>query len=332
MAPLRDPANYYASHMLARAFAGWLLALAGATAWAQTIPVIGYVANANASAERRAAFIQRLAELGYVDGKTIRIEYRNAGAETEYDGAMADLVARNVDLIVAGNASAAPAAAKATRTIPIVLAAVNDPVGLGVVESLERPGRNVTGTTIYAPHLIAERVRLLQRLVPRLDRIGVFVNGNNRNNAAQLDAIRSAAKPLGIDVVPIDIRAPSDVEPAVERVRDAGAKAFMNCVDTFINSRRFVIGELAGRHRIPALFTDKEYVLAGSLMSLGVGHLEGYSRAAEYVDRILRGARPETLPIALPSTRTLSVSRKALDRLALELPADVVSQVDEWLP
>jgi putative ABC transport system substrate-binding protein len=321
------------SSSLAHAIVSFVLLAHGAAgAWAQAVPVIGYVANANASAERHAAFVKRLAELGYVDGRTIRIDYRNIGAETEYDGAMADLVARKVDLIVAGNASAAPAAAKATTTIPIVLAAVNDPVGLGVVQSLERPGRNVTGTTIYAPQLIAERVRLLQRLVPRLDRIGVFVNGNNRNNAAQLEAIRGAAKTLGIDVVPIDIRGPSDVEPAVERAREAGARALMNCVDSFINSRRFVIGELAGRYRIPALFTDKEYVLAGSLMALGVGHLEGYAGAADYVDKVLRGARPETLAIAPPSTRTLSVSRKALDRLGLSLPDDLRSQVDEWLP
>jgi len=180
----------------------------------------------------------------------LKIEYRYAKLDHEYDAVMADLVSRKVNVIVAANAAAASAAAKATHIIPIVLAGVNDPVGLGVADSLQRPGRNVSGTTIYAPHLIGERVRILKRIAPSLDRVAVFMNGNNKNNAAQVELLTAAAKE----------------------------------------------------------FAMQEYVLAGGLMALGVGHLEGYYGAAKYVDQMLRGESPTDLPIALPTTLSFSVA------------------------
>ena len=137
-----------------------------AETYAQTVPVMGYVAAKNANPKRLEVFRQGLAELGYVEGKNIRIEYREAVLDAEYNGVMAELVDRKVDIIVAANVAATRAAAKATKTIPIVMLAVNDPVGIGVVKSLERPGTNVTGTTVYAPELIGERLRMLKRIVP----------------------------------------------------------------------------------------------------------------------------------------------------------------------
>jgi putative tryptophan/tyrosine transport system substrate-binding protein len=154
-----------------------LAALDAAEIAAETVPVIGYVANENADAERLAAFKKGLTDLGYVEGTNLKIEYRYAKLDHEYDDVMAELVSRKVNVIVAANAAAAPAAAKATRTIPIVLAGVNDPVGLGVADSLQRPGRNVSGTTIYAPHLIGERLGMLKRINPSLDRAAIFMNG-----------------------------------------------------------------------------------------------------------------------------------------------------------
>lgn len=299
---------------------------------AQTVPVIGYVANENASAERLAAFKKGLADLGYVEGTNLRIEYRYAKLDREYDAVMAELVSRKVNVIVAGNAAAAPAAAKATRTIPVVLAAVNDPVGLGVAESLQRPGRNVSGTTIYAPHLIGERVRILKRVDPSLDRVAVFMNGNNKNNAAQVELLTAVAKELGIQVESMDIRSPADVEPAVSKAIGSGAKGFFNCVDTFINSQRFTIAKLTAQSRRPTIYTDKEYVLAGGLMALGVGHLEGYYGAAKYVDQALRGANLADLPIAPPTTLTFSVSRSALQNIGITLPKEISDRVTEWLP
>lgn len=299
---------------------------------AQAVPVLGYVANENASPDRLAAFKKGLTDLGYVEGKNIKIEYRYAKLGREYDAVMAELVSRKVEIIVAGNALAAPAAAKTTRTIPIVLAGVNDPVGLGVADSLEHTGRNVTGTTIYAPHLIGERVRILRRLLPTLDRVAVFMNGNNMNNPAQVALLIAAAKDLGIEVGPMDVRSPADVGPAVNKAIESGAKGFFNCVDPFINSQRFTIAKLAAQSKRPTIYTDREYVLAGGLMALGVGHLEGYYRAAEYVDKILRGANPADLPIALPTELIFSVSRSALQDVGITLPKEINDRVTEWLP
>lgn len=299
---------------------------------AQDLPVIAYVANENASEERLAAFKKGLTDLGYIEGTNLKIEYRYARLDHEYDAVMVELISRKVNVIVAGNAAAAPAAAKATRTIPIVLGAVNDPVGLGVADSLQHPGRNVSGTTIYAPHLIGERVRVLKRIDPSLNRVAIFMNGNNKSNAAQVELLTVAAKELGIQVGAMDIRSPADVEPAVNKAIGAGVKGFFNCVDTFINSQRFTIAKLAAQSRRPTIYTDKEYVLAGGLMALGVGHLEGYYGAAKYVDQILRGANPADLPIALPTTLTFSVGRSALQNIGITLPKEINERVTEWLP
>ena len=299
---------------------------------AQRVPVIGYVANENADPERMAAFKKGLADLGYIEGKNLKIEYRYAKLDREYDSVMAELVSRRVDLIVAGNAPAAPAAAKATRTIPIVLAAVNDPVGLGVADSLEHPGRNATGTTIYAPNLIAERLRILKRIAPQLDHVAIFMNGNNRNNPAQVALLAAAGKQLGVGVQPIDIRSPGDVGPGLDKALAGGVQGFFNCVDSFINSQRFSIAKLMTQRKRPMVYTDREYVLAGGLMALGVGHTEGYYRAAEYVDKILRGANPPDLPIAPPTELTFSVSRSAQENIGIALPKEIADRVTEWLP
>lgn len=299
---------------------------------AQTVPVLGYVANQNANPERLAAFKKGLTGLGYIEGTNLKIEYRYAKLDREYDAVMTELVSLKVDIIVAGNAPAAPAAARATRTIPIVLAAVNDPVGLGVADSLEHTGRNVTGTTIYAPHLIRERVLILQTFVPKLDRAAVFMNGNNTNNPAQVALLIATAKGLGVEVKSLDIRSPDDVGPAVDKAIEWGAKGFFNCVDSFVNSQRFTIAKLSAQGKRPTIYTDREYVLAGGLIALGVGHLEGYYRAAEYVAKILHGANPADLPIALPTELTLSVSRSALQNIGMTLPKELNNRVTEWLP
>src|ERR1035437_3594356 len=184
---------------------------------AQTLPVMGYVAAKNANPKRLEVFKQGLAELGYVEGKNIRIEYREAVLDAEYHGVMADLVDRKIDIILAANVAASRAAAKATKTIPIVMLAVFDPVGIGVVKSLERPGTNVTGTTMYAPQLVGERLRMLKGIVPDLDKVAMALNGNNANNIAQFELLRSEAQKLGIAVEPLDIRKPEDVDAAFDK-------------------------------------------------------------------------------------------------------------------
>jgi len=299
---------------------------------AQSTPVIGYMANATANPERLEIFRKGLADSGYVEGKNIIIEYRLAKLDSEYSGLVAELIARSVKVVVAANAPAAVAAGKATRTIPIVMAAVNDPVGLGLVKSLEHPGTNVTGTTNYAPQLIAERLRILKSVVPALDKVSMFVNGNNANNAAQFALLSSAAKSLGIEAQSFDVRTPSDITPAFEKLVTSGSKGFFNCVDSFINSQRFVTARLAAQYKVPAILTDREYVLAGGLMSLGIGHQEGYYRAAEYVAKILRGAHPNELAVALSTDYVLSAGRSALNNIGLTLPDEVNTRVNDWLP
>jgi putative ABC transport system substrate-binding protein len=297
---------------------------------AQPVPVLGYVAAKNADPKRLDAFRQGLTELGYVEGKNIRIEYREAVLDDEYRSVMTELVASKIDIIAAANVAAAVAAAKSTSAVPIVMLAVNDPVGVGLVKSLERPGTNVTGTTMYAPQLIGERLRILSRLVPNLDKISVVLNGNNANNASQLELVRSEGRRLGIEAQGLDIRRPEDVGPAFDKAVVFGAKALVNCVDSFINSRRFALAAEAAKHRLPAIYTDVEYVMAGGLMALGPGHAEGYYGAAKYVDMILHGAKPADLPVKGATQFTFSANRAALAALGLSLPSDVSARVNDW--
>src|SRR5262249_25213175 len=290
----------------------FLLIDANSEAAAQPVPILGYAANKNTDPKRLDAFKQGLTELGYSEGKNIRIDYREGVLDADYQ-------------------PAAVAAKRATSTIPIVLLAVNDPVGLGLVKSLERPGTNVTGTTMYAPQLIGERLRILKRIIPNLEKIAMVMNGNNPNNSSQVERVRSEARGLGIEVLALDLRKPEEVEPAFDRAMAFGAKAFVNGVDSFINSRRFALAAQAEKHKLPAIYTDTEYVAAGGLMALGPGHLDGYHGAAKYVDKILRGANPAELPIVSPTQFTFTVRRSALAKLGLALPPDLTARVNEWL-
>jgi putative tryptophan/tyrosine transport system substrate-binding protein len=298
---------------------------------AQTTPVMGYVAAKNANPKRLEVFKQGLTELSYVEGKNIRIEYREAVLDAEYHGVVAELLNLKVDIILAANVAATVAAAKATSSVPIVMLAVFDPVGIGVVKSLERPGTNVTGTTMYAPRLIGERLRILKRIVPDLDKVAMALNGNNVNNAAQFELLRLEGRKLGVEAQSLDIRKPEDVDAAFDKALAFGAKALLNAVDTFINSRRFALAAGAAKHKLPFVYSDVEYVLAGGLMALGPGHYEGYYGAAKYADQILRGANPADLPIAGPTQFTMSANRTALARLGWSLPSDLSARVDEWI-
>ena len=297
---------------------------------AQPWPVAGYVAAKNENPKRLEVFKKGLAELGYIEGKNIWIEYREAVLDAEYNGIMAELVDRKVDLILAANVAATRAAAKATKTIPIIMLAVFDPVGIGVVKSLERPGTNVTGTTMYAPQLIGERLRMLTRIVPTLDKVAMALNGNNPNNLAQFELLRSEAQKLGIAVEPLDIRKPDDVDAAFAKALAFDAKGLVNAVDTFINSRRLLAAG-AAKHKLVFVYSDIEYVMAGGPIALGPGHYEGYYGAGKYVDKILQGANPADQPIAGPTEFTMSANRTALMNLGLSLPPDLADRVKEWI-
>lgn len=298
---------------------------------AQSPPVMGYVAAKDANPKRLEVFRRGLAELGYVEGRNLRIEYREAVLDADYHAVIADFLDRKVDIIIAANVAATVAAAKATTVIPIVMLAVFDPVGIGVVKNLEHPGTNVTGTTMYAPQLIGQRLRILKSIVPGLDKVVMALNGNNANNAAQFELLRSEARELGIEVKSLDIRKPEDVDAAFDTAVTFGAKGLVNAVDSFINSRRFALAAGAAKRKLPTMFSDVEYVQAGVMMALGPGHYEGYYGAARYVDKILRGASPSDLAIAGPTEFILSANRSTLGRLDISLPPELSSQVNEWI-
>jgi putative ABC transport system substrate-binding protein len=266
-----------------------------------------------------------------IEGQNIRIEYREAVLDAEYHTVMSELVSHKVDIILAANVAATVAAAKATSSVPVVMLAVFDPVGIGVVKSLEQPGTNVTGTTMYAPQLTAERLALIRRLVPSLGKVAMALNGNNVNNASQFALLKSGGERLGVEATALDIRKPGDVEPAFDKAIAFGANGLLNAVDTFINSRRFELAAGAARHKLPVIYSDVEYVMAGGLMALGPGHYEGYYGAAAYVEKILKGAKPSELPIAGPTQFTMSANRTALKNLGLSLPSDLTGRVDEWI-
>jgi putative ABC transport system substrate-binding protein len=190
---------------------------------------------------------------------------------------------------------------------------------------------NVTGTTMYAPQLIAERIKLLKRIIPGFTKVAMLVNGSNANNQPQFALASAEAEKLGVTAVALDVRVSSDLGPAFDKASSSGVQGLLNAVDNFINSQRVDLAKLSLQHKLPFFYTDEEYVLAGGLMSLGPGHLDGFYDAARYVDKILHGANPADLPVAGPTKFTLSVSRSALTKVGLALPEDLRAKVDEWL-
>jgi putative ABC transport system substrate-binding protein len=298
---------------------------------AQKLPIVGYLTNANADPKRLEDVIHALTDLGYIDGKSLAIVARGAKANSDYDALAVELVARPVDIIVGVNATATNAARKATTTIPIVMTAVNDPVEWGFVNSLARPGTNVTGTTLYAPQLVGERLRILKRLVPNLDKISMLIVASNAANPRLYALLNSEAQALGIETQALDVRRPEDIEPAFEKALAWGAKAMVHANDAFINAQRATLAKLAAQNHLPVVYADREYVVAGGLMSLGPGHRQGDIGAAKYIDAILRGANPAELAIEVPTEFICSVSRSALDKLGLTLPDDLKARVNEWL-
>jgi putative ABC transport system substrate-binding protein len=308
-----------------------LLANPPALSAAQKVPVLGYLTNANADPKRLEDVRRALFSFGYVEEKNVTIEIRGATSKEDYDVLAAELAARPVDLIIAVNSTATDAARRATKTIPIVMTAVNDPVEWGFVESLEHPSTNVTGTTLNAPQLVGERLRILKRLVPDLDRVSMLVVPSNAANPRLFALLSSEAKALGIETQSLDVRLPQDIAPAFDKALAWGAKAMVHANDAFINAQRVAIGKLAAQSHLPMIYADREYVVAGGLMSLGPGHLQGDIGAAKYIDSILRGARPAELAIEVPTDITFVVSRSALRELGANLPDDVKAKVTEWV-
>ncbi len=302
---------------------------------AAKIARIGYLSGASlaASPHLREAFRQGLRELGYVEGRNVVIEYRDAEGKPERFSALAaELVALKVDVIVASNTGAALAAKQATRTLPIVFAAAADPVTSGLVASLARPGGNVTGLSALAPELVGKGLELLSQAVPGVSRVAVLWQSgalDERTDKDMLKAAEVAARALGVRLQFAEARVPADFDRAfsdMTRAR-AGALTVLTSV-MFVNERRRLVA-LAAKNRLPAAYPQRDFVDAGGLMSYGPNAADLYRRAATYVDKILKGAKPGDLPVEQPTKFELAINFKTAKALGLTIPQSLLQRADE---
>lgn len=270
-----------------------------------------------------------LEELGYVEGRNLLIEYRNADGRVERHAAgAAELVQLRVDLIVTRGTPATLAARDATRTIPIVMAAVGDPVASGIVASLARPGGNVTGLSSVTTDLDAKRLGVLREAVPSLARAGALINMGSSSNALEWKVIETAARSLGIQLLLLDVRAREDLGPAFEAAIRQRADGLVVWQEALFQANRILIAELAAKHRLPAIYRSMEFIEAGGLMAYGPNYPDLYRRTASYVDRILKGSKPGNLPIEQPTKFELIINLKAAASLGLKIPQSLLLRAD----
>ena len=313
-----------------------LLAACGAPplrrAPAAKVARIGYQSNASpsANAARLEAFRQGLRELGYVEGENVAIEYRYADGIPERIGEIAaELVRLEVDVIVTAAPSSTRVAKAATSTIPIVMAYDNDPVGNGFVASLARPGGNITGLSSFAPEISAKQLELLRAIVPGLSRVTVLGTWSLPGYETQARAMESAAGALGVQLHSLDVLGPEGLEPAFRKAGDGRADAVLVLPSPILESARTRVADLAAQHRLPAIYHAREYVEAGGLVCYGASWIGLYRRAATYVDKILKGARPADLPVEQPTTFDLVINLKTARALGLTIPQAVLDQATE---
>jgi putative ABC transport system substrate-binding protein len=291
------------------------------------VPRIGYLASTSRG-DTDEAFRQGLRELGYVEGGSIVIEYRFAEGKLErLSDLAADLVRLKVDVLVAaGGTPAALAAKRATATVPIVMTNIGDPVAVGLVASLARPGGNVTGLSLLGPDTAGKRLELLREVVPALSRVAVLWNPANPSHALHLEETRAAARALGVQVQSLEARGPEDFETAFKAAR--GASGILALGDPVYRLHRAAIIDLAGRNRLPAMYEFTQFVEAGGLMCYGASLDDLYRRAATYVDKILKGAKPADIPVEQPMKFELVINLKTAKQIGLTIPPNVLARAD----
>jgi ABC-type uncharacterized transport system substrate-binding protein len=309
-----------------------LLAL-GVTAEAQQqkkIPRIGYLAFATLTTNtyRADAFRQGLRQLGYAEGKDSVIEYRYAeGKLDRLNELAAELVRLKVDVIVTRGSASTRAAKAATSTIPIVMTLDPDPVGNGFVASLARPGRNITGLSSLAPEISGKQLEILKETVPKLSRVAVFATSTIPGQALQLREIGLAAGPLSVQLQYLDVLGPKDIETAFRAASDQRAEALIVFGAGVLSAQRTRIFEYVVKNRLPAIYSARQVVEAGGLMSYGVNQNDMDRRAATYVDKILKGAKP--LPVEQPTKFEFIINLKAAKQIGLTIPPNVLARADK---
>ena len=312
--------------------------LGGAAAWpfatrAQPgrVPTVGFLGASTFSAWSlwTAAFVQRLRELGWVEGHNLAIDYRWAEGRSErYAEIAAEFVRLKVDVIVTVTTPVALAAKQATSVIPIVFAAVSNPVGTGLVPSLARPGGNVTGLSNLISDTGSKKLQFLREVVPGLGRLAIIANVSNPAVVLELDEVQAAARTLGLEVAISEVRRVDDIAYAFDALKGR-ADALYVCADPLTYTNRIRINTLALGMRLPTMHGIREYVEAGGLMSYGVNILDQFRRNAEYVDKILRGAKPGDLPIEQPTKFDLVINLTTAKALGLEVPPSLLARADE---
>jgi putative ABC transport system substrate-binding protein len=296
------------------------------------LPTIGFLGASSASgqAEWTAAFVERLRELGWIEGQTVRIEYRWAEGRNERFAEFADEFVRlNVDVILT-DGGATLAAKRVTSAIPIVFAVAADPLGGGYVASLARPGGNVTGSSVQASDTAGKRLGLLREALPDLTRVAVLVNPSYPATLLETRELEAAADKLGIEVVRAEIRKPGEIAPAINAVKDR-AEALYVCTDSFANSNRAAINAAALAAGLPTMQGFRDATRAGGLMSYGANFPALFRRAAEKVDMILRGAKPGDLPVEQPSRFDLVINLKTAETLGVNIPAALYAAAEELI-
>ncbi len=294
---------------------------------------IGYLSQPSQASVQQAldAFLKALREMGWVEGRNLHIEYRWAdGDASRLPGQAADLVKQKVDLIVAPAGTAALAAKAATTTIPIVMIFPVDPVQLGLVASLSRPGGNVTGTTLTpGPEIFGRQLQLLKDAVPRATRVAVLRNPTEPGTSSQVGAMEAAAKTMGVRLMQVTARGPEDFDAAFATMAREHAEALLAATSSTWIVHRARLAELAIQHRLATMFNYREMVEAGGLMSYSVNMVDFIGRAATYVDRILRGAKAADLAVEQPTEFELVVNAKTAKAIGLTLPQTILQRADE---
>ena len=296
------------------------------------IPRIGILSGSSASffSARVEAFRQRLRELGYVEGKNILIEYRNAeGKREQLPDLVAELVRLKVDVIVTVGAPAAQAAKKASGTIPIVFAGASDPVGSGLVSSLARPGGNITGLSMMAPDLEGKRLELLKEAFPKVARVAFLRDLSGARGNLALTEMEAAAKALGLKLLSLEVRSLDDFEGAFARAKKERAQALITTPGGLIFTQQRRVLDFAAKNLLPAVYPYSEFVEAGGLMSYGPGNTDLWRRAADFVDKILKGTKPADIPVEQPTKFEFIVNLKTANQLVMTIPQRVTERADK---
>ena len=295
------------------------------------MPTIGFLSANAASAQTQwtAAFVQRLRELGWIEGRTVSIEYRWAEGRSErYTEIATEFVRLKVNLILTAGNEAAIAVKQATSVIPIVFAVAGDPVGTGLVASLARPGGNVTGLSLQFTDLAGKRLELLREVIPGLRRLAIIANINSPNAVKEMREVQSTAPTLGLEVSTLEIRRAEDIAPRLEALKGR-ADALYVCGDPLLNTNRIPLNTLALAARLPTTHGLREQIEAGGLMSYGANFTDLFRRSADYVDKILRGTKPADLPVQQPTKFELIINLRTAKALGITVPTSLLARADE---